>query len=144
MKCFLSIFFFIIFISSCSTDDSTPKDKSQLVGKWKLIEQLIDPGDGSGTFQPIDSNRVIEFFSDNTVKMNGILCFMSTEIGTEESGVYMMITDSNTDTQNNGEIIPNTCSSRSARVYFDLPENGNLILWYQCIEPCGQKFEKID
>lgn len=143
VKYFLPIILFSFFIS-CSTDDSRPKEQPQLIGKWRLIEQLSDPGDGSGTFQPIDSNRVIEFFSDNTVKINGVLCFMSSEIAIEESGTYMMITDSNIDTQHDGEIIPNTCSSRSAKVYFDLPVSGNLILWYVCIEPCGQKFEKID
>lgn len=140
MKKYLIIVLLIV-MYSCSSDDSKPTDETGVIGKWKLIEQYLDPGDGSGDFQPIESNRVVEFLSDGTVEINGELCFLSSEVGDKETGSYMLITDS--DTQHDGEIIPNTCSSRSARVYFDLPVSGNLILWYQCIEGCGQKFARI-
>lgn len=126
---------------SCSSDDNKPKDNTGLIGKWKLTEQYLDPGDGSGDFQYIDSDRVITFLSDGTVEINGQLCFMASEVGDLETGDFLLITDS--DTQYDGEIIPNKCSSRSAKVYFDLPVSGNLILWYQCIEACAQKFKKI-
>ncbi|WP_298239084.1 hypothetical protein [uncultured Algibacter sp.] len=132
----------IVFLC-CSSDDAKPSGETELIGKWRLIEQLVDPGDGSGTFQPINSNRTIEFFKDGTVETNGILCFMSSEVGDVETGTYTLITDTNNNIQNDGEILPNTCISRSAKVYFDLPITGNLILWYQCIEGCGQKFKKI-
>ncbi|SFD20326.1 hypothetical protein [Algibacter pectinivorans] len=140
MKKYLCIVLLVV-ISSCSSDDSKSKGEAGLVGKWKLIEQYADPGDGSGEFQPLSSKRVIEFLSDGTVTINGVLCYMSNEVGDEETGTYNLITDS--DAQNDGEIIPNTCNSKSARVYFDLPTSGNLILWYLCIEGCGQKFSKI-
>lgn len=126
---------------SCSSDDNKPKDNTGLIGKWKLTEQYLDPGDGSGDFQYIDSDRVITFLSDGTVEINGQLCFMASEVGDLETGDFLLITDS--DTQYDGEIIPNKCSSRSVKVYFDLPVSGNLILWYQCIEACAQKFKKI-
>ncbi len=138
----LLVFGLILLNQSCSSDESKPSGEIQLLGKWKLIEQLSDPGDGSGTFRPISSERVIEFLSDGTVEINGVLCYMSNDIGAKESGTYSFITDS--DAQNDGEILPNTCNSRSAKVYFDLPVDGSLILWYLCIEPCGQKFEKIN
>jgi len=143
MKSILLIFS-VLFICACSSNTTAPDTANKVIGKWKLVAQLQDPGDGSGTFQPIDSARVIEFFDDGTIAVNGVLCIMSSEVGSRETGVYMLITDSNNDTQNDGEIIPNTCTSRSAKVFFDLPENNNLILWYQCIEACGQKFEKIN
>ncbi len=142
MKKLLITILTLVFLS-CSSDDTKPSNEVDLVGKWQLIEQYLDPGDGSGDFQPIDSERIIEFFSDSTVVINGELCFMSSEVGTKETGSYMLNTDSNNDFQYDGEILPNTCSSRSAKVYFDLPVSGNLILWYQCIEGCGQKFKKI-
>ena len=142
MKKYLLIVLLVI-LSSCSSDDSKPTDETGLIGKWKLIEQLADPGDGSGTFQSINSNRTIEFFKNGTVEVNGGLCFMSSEVGDIETGTFMIISDNTADTTYDGEIIPNTCSSRSARVYFDLPESVNLILWYQCLEGCGQKFTKI-
>ena len=68
---------------------------------------------------------------------------MTSDVGETTTCTYMKSSDNNLDTQNDGEIIPNTCNSRSARVYFDLPISGNLILWYPCIEACGQKFSKI-
>jgi hypothetical protein len=142
MKKLIFLVVALVFLS-CTSDEGKPTGGTAIIGKWKLIEQLSDPGDGSGTFQPINSNRIIEFFNDGTVRVNGVLCFMSSQVGKEESGTFRLITDPNNDTQNDGEITPNTCSSRSAKVYFDLPVSGNLILWYLCIEPCGQKFEKI-
>lgn len=132
-----------LIILSCSSDDRKQKEEINLIGKWKLIEQLADPGDGSGTFQPITSDRTIAFFKDGTVEVNGVLCFMSSEVGVKETGIFMVTSSHEADTTYDGEIIPNTCSSRSAKVYFDLPVSGNLILWYQCIEGCGQKFKKI-
>lgn len=134
----------MLFVFGCSSDEGKPNETDRLLGKWKLIEQLLDPGDGSGTFKPINSERVIEFFSDGSVTINGELCFMASEVGDEESGTYELTSDPRADTKYDGEIIPNTCTSRSAKVYFDLSLSGHLILWYQCIEPCGQKFQKIN
>lgn len=143
MKNFTIILLALFFIN-CTSDDSRPNGEGEeLLGKWKLIEQYGDPGDGSGTFQPINSDRTIEFFSDGTVSINGVLCFMSSEVADEETGVFKITSSNEADTTYDGEIIPNTCSSHSAKVYFDLSLSGNLILWYQCIEACGQKFTKI-
>lgn len=142
MRAYLFIFTLLI-LTGCSSDDNKPKDETGILGKWKLIEQYLDPGDGSGDFQSIESGRTIEFFSNGTVEINGELCFISSEVGDKETGTYMITGSNEADTTFDGEIIPNTCSSRSAKVYFDLPLSGNLILWYQCIEGCGQKFEKI-
>lgn len=143
MKKTVLALFITVVCFSCISDDDLPKYETQIVGKWKLIEQLLDPGDGSGTFQPISSNRVIEFFNDGTLEINGVLCFISLEVGEKESGIYMFNTDSNTDFQYDGEIISNSCSSRFIKVYFDLPVSGNLIISYQCIESCSQKFKKL-
>ena len=135
----------LVFISSCSSDDNKAKDEDEsgVVGKWKLIEQLADPGDGSGTFQSIESERIITFFKNGIVEINGVLCFMTSETGDKETGSYSLTSDNAADTTYDGEIFPNTCSSSFSKVFFDLPTSGNLILWYTCIEGCGQKFEKI-
>ncbi|MFD2727743.1 lipocalin family protein [Hyunsoonleella rubra] len=144
MKSILHLFLIASLSMACTSDHGRPTPDNELIGKWKLIEQLVDPGDGSGTFQPIESDRVIQFFSDGTVEVNGVLCFMSSEVGDAETGTYEITGDNTADTTYEGEIIPNTCNSRSAKVFFNLPLDGNLILWYLCIEPCGQKFEKVD
>lgn len=53
-KILLSIII-ILALSCCSTTDDD-KDR-ELVGEWKLIEILSDPGDGSGTFKTVNSEK---------------------------------------------------------------------------------------
>lgn len=130
-----------LLLFNCKSDDGTPQRDTNLIGKWKLIEQLADPGDGSGTFEPIESDRIVAFFSNGTVTANGILCYMSSEVGDENSGTYESV---ETTSFSDGEITPDNCDSNffNPVVYYKI-EGANLILWYQCIEGCGQKFEKI-
>jgi hypothetical protein len=138
------IILLVLVLFNCSSREEKPViENENLLGKWKMIEQLADPGDGSGTFNPIDSNRIIQFFSDGTVIINGNLCYMSTDVGAEMSGIYEVIADDTADTINNGFIFPNDCDFAETKIYFYLPLNGNLILWYTCIEGCAQKFKKI-
>lgn len=67
---------FLMLISllvSCNSDDqenSTP----ELIGTWKLTEVLADPGDGSGTFKAVQSNKTIEFKNNGTIVTNTSLC----------------------------------------------------------------------
>jgi hypothetical protein len=133
-----------IFICSCTTDDNKPETDIEIFGKWKLIEQYLDPGDGSGTFQSIESNRVIEFFSNGTVTVNGELCYMSSELGTDESGTFTITSDSAIDANYDGFITPNTCSFEGAKINFSITADNTLILWYLCFEGCAQKFQKIN
>lgn len=130
---------------NCSSDDGKPNEETKLLGKWQVIEHLLDPGDGSGTFQPVASQRVIEFFLDGSVKVNGNLCFLSTDVGEEQTGTYEITSDPRADTTHDGEIIPDDdCNSEFYKIVFDISADGNLILWYPCIEPCGEKFEKLN
>lgn len=134
------LIFFVLTLLNCSSDDTKPSEENMnLLGKWKLIEQLADPGDGSGTFNPVESDRTIEFFSDGTVTVNGSLCYMSINVEEKTSGTFEIISDDTADTWYDGIIIPNNCE---INIYFNLPLNGDLILSYPCIEGCGQKFVK--
>lgn len=129
-----------IFLFNCTSDDSKPKENETILfGKWKIIEQLMDPGDGSGVFQSITSDRTVEFFSNGTVTANGVLCYITTEVGTNSIGTFINTSDNDF---SDGEITPSDCSFDGLKVYYKI-EGSNLILWYQCIEGCGQKFEKI-
>lgn len=102
---------------------------SQIVGNYKLTETLLDPGDGSGTFQPVSSNRVISFHTNGTVSSNGNLCFVSSSSNTVSTGTYSM-TDST--------IQVATCNSLSFHL-----NGGELIIDYPCIEPCRGKWVKF-
>ncbi len=103
-------------------------DQTSLVGQYKLIEILADPGDGSGTFQAVNSNKVVQFYSDSTITSNGDLCSMSEASGSPSSGTYSLA---------DSVITVNNCLN----MYFEISGN-ELIINYACIEPCRAKFER--
>ena len=139
MHRFFKILLVALILSSCTTTDDKNYNKN-IASKWKLIEQLSDPGDGSGVFESVQSSRTIEFYNDGTVRSNGELCFMSYEAGNVHLGTY-------SDTEDNidfdGEIIPEGCEFEGIKIYYQF-EDSNLILWYLCIEGCGQKFSSVE
>lgn len=114
-------------------NESDDNQENNLQSKWKLTEVLADPGDGSGTFQPIESDLTIEFYNDGTLKSNGLLCYMALESSEETSGTYSIVDNT---------ISPDNCD-HSLDFTID-SENSRLIISYPCIEPCGLKFVKIN
>lgn len=134
---------FALLLVNCSSEENKPSIENEtLIGKWKVIEALSDPGDGSGTFQPVNYNRTIEFFSDETVTASGTLCFMNSE-SNPSSGTFKLISTDETDINHDGEIKPNDCNLGVNKLYFNLSSNNELIIWYFCIEGCAEKFKKI-
>jgi len=127
-KCLL--FLFIIGMFSCSDSDEKT-DNPELLGEWELIEVLVDPGDGSGIFRKVESNKIVKFQSNEKVTSNGSLCGFSIIADNPSEGSYS-ITD--------GTIIPALCEL-SLSVKFEI-KNGNLIISYPCIEPCQEKYRK--
>lgn len=119
-------------IMSCS-DDSEEADPS-LNGRWQLKAVLYDPGDGSGTFQSIDSDKFIEFLSNDEVRSNGNLCNGGAKSDDPSSGVYAL---PDSILQIDG------CRQDVLLTRFRI-ENGKLILSYPCIEPCEEKYVKLD
>lgn len=77
---------------NCSSKEVKPLTVNEsLLGKWIIIEQYLDPGDGSSTFSPIESDRTMQFSSDGIVTVNGNFCYISSEVGTDMSGTYEVI-----------------------------------------------------
>ena len=122
-----------VLMINCSDDDPRPEDVS-LVGEWKLREILMDPGDGSGEFQKVDSDKIIEFFENGNVESNGNLCNGGITTGRPSSGIYK-VPDSILELDN--------CEREFRMTRFRL-EDGDLILSYPCIEPCEEKYIKLD
>lgn len=112
--------------TSCSKKDVSERT---LVNKWHLIEYLADPGDGRGVFQKIESDAIIEFFDDNTVRYSQNFC---NEGNLPNSATY---------SANENRIYPdcNPDIFLSYKIEKDL-----LIIHYNCIEECAEKFELID
>ncbi|WP_324721558.1 lipocalin family protein [Salinimicrobium sp. HB62] len=131
MKKIVFLFSIIGLLSSCNNNDDL-RSNTDLVGEWKLIEVLADPGDGSGTFSAVESNKIIRFHPDGTITSNGSICSMSIEANNPTSGTYS-ITNS---TFNSPD-----CDNSDYDYQFE--HKGNiLIINYPCIEPCKVKYRK--
>lgn len=117
----------VSYFSSCKKDEN-----SISLNKWKLIEQYSDPGDGSGEFNPVESNKTLEFFSNGTVVSNGSLCNMTYETDGQSTATF-----------NDSTLITHDCELENFAIYYQILD-GNMILWYPCIEGCGQKYQKIE
>lgn len=122
-----------IFMVSCASEDKTLEfTEDNLIGTWKLVESYADPGDGSGTYQPVANGYTFSLNNDGT--------FTSERIPECEFGTYRI---------------------ESARLFFmyDCPEytetfediakfEGSRLVTSPlspsaCIEGCGSKFKKI-
>ncbi len=116
-------------LNSCSNSAAV---ENELTGSWKLVETLADPGDGSGTYQPVESEKTITFNSDGTVRvLNGSFCPTGGESNPSGVGTYSI---------KDMMINPKDCESR---IQFEV-KNANLILSFPCIEPCGEKSVKVN
>jgi hypothetical protein len=130
MNKLLLILFLTGGLVSCSKSDDNKN--TDLIGKWKLIEVLVDPGDGSGTFQSVSSEKIIEFLSDGQVKSNGSICDMSTESVSASTGTYSL-SDSSINSSN--------CSNNSLKIRFH-KKGSTLTISYPCDEGCIAKYSK--
>lgn len=118
-------------ICSCQNDDDSNSDL-ELIGNWKLIEVLADPGDGSGTFYPVESKKIITFKTDGTITSNGNLCDMSISSDHQTSGTY-----------SKSESTFNSSACDNPTYNFTFEKNNNLLIVnYPCIEPCQAKYIK--
>lgn len=119
----------MVLLFSCKKTDTI--NGNGIAGNWKLIEVLVDPGNLSGEFEPVQSNKKITFNTFNTFECNGDICDMSLETNSGSSGTY---------NQADGRILPNDCPS----VSLGFTVTGNtLLISYPCIEPCTAKFVRV-
>ena len=121
------LFFSILLIfTACN------KDENEIVGTWELVEIYMDPGDGSGTFEPVESDKIIKFKNNGTVMSNGSLCVPSTESNSPMEGTYND-TDKTIDSDD--------CTDQPIAIRYEIT-NGYLIISYPCFESCQAKFKK--
>ncbi|MGJ8592455.1 MAG: lipocalin family protein [Aquaticitalea sp.] len=134
MKTKFLIFAIVLAFFSCSDDDNIPPQAvPEVVGTWKLVGVYLDPGDGSGDFETVDSQKTVQFMTDGTVTSNGSLCVSSAETDNPMSGTYSLEESTITSLECNDTTIP---------VTFELV-NSQLIIHYTCIEPCKEKYDRI-
>ncbi|MBT8205937.1 MAG: hypothetical protein KJO20_11230 [Eudoraea sp.] len=122
------LLFLLLLSLACTSDDP----EIEILGEWQLVEVLADPGDGSGKFKSVDSNKRITFFEDGSYTSNGIICDFTTSAEEASGGQYTIDED--------GYLIP--CSDPVSYTVGLRLEDGFLIISFPCIEPCLQKFRK--
>lgn len=127
----ISFLLIILLLLSCKKDNTNPDNA--IVGTWKLIAMYADPGDGSGDFVSVNSQKTILFKADGTYSSNGNICDFSTTAGAETEGDYLEM-------DAGYEIV---CESEfNAQIRLEV-RNNYLIVTFFCIEPCQQKFQRI-
>ncbi|MGI9526793.1 MAG: lipocalin family protein [Weeksellaceae bacterium] len=128
----LSLLCLLLFVN-CSDDDDANKD-TNLVGTWKITEAYVDPGDQSGKFQPVDSDKEVTFHKNGTIQSNKSLCevILLDQNNLPTTGTY----DLNSKTYTTIE-----CGSTEISYSFEIKEN-ELIIHYNCIEGCSEKYIK--
>jgi hypothetical protein len=142
MKKIITFLFAFAILFSCDksnneiqkVDCGTITQENGLIGKWKLIETLLDPGDGSGVFQPVVSDKTIEFYNDSNVTSNGSLCDLTTESDSTTYGIYSAA---------DSIISVSSCNSGILNIGYELI-NSTLVLSYTCYEPCKAKYIKSE
>ncbi|WP_394970666.1 lipocalin family protein [uncultured Croceitalea sp.] len=140
-KAFLASILILLF--SCSDDNQVFESTEQLVGTWLLIEQYADPGDGSGEYKPVNSDRIVTFNANGTYSSNGSFCNLFIDSNEDVSGNYEINLNDLSKYSSENFLIPEGCSFEDGRVFIHF-EGNNLILSYLCIEGCGQKYRKIN
>ena len=126
----VAIVFFLA--ASCNQEN----EQEGLVSKWHLIEQLMDPGDGSGTFQPVTSDKTLSFFEDGTFcSQNGSVCIGDLWSGGESSSGTYSETSMTMDVSD--------CTGGHVPLSYEM-DGGFLVLNYACIKACREKYEQIN
>ncbi|GAA5030274.1 hypothetical protein GCM10011506_19290 [Marivirga lumbricoides] len=118
---------------ACSEDDGVSKTS---LGTYQLTAIYSDPGDGSGDFAPVESNKRITLYQDSTFAANFSLC----------NGLSIEDTGSTEGTFSSAELsfkadCNNSLPSNELRI--DLFES-ELIIYYSCYEGCSEKYSRIN
>ncbi len=126
----LSLIFACAFALAACTEEVCECYDSPLTGTWHLYAMLSDPGDGSGTFTFVDSERILEFMDDSTLYSNGDICYFSADASTNTYGTYSLA-DSTL-----------TFENCSYSLSFSLANDSVLYVYYPCDEPCIARYRK--
>ncbi len=134
MKKLTSYLFLCLLIVSCSDDNGRKSETSEFLGKWKMTETLTDPGDGSGTYQPVTDNYTLEFLENGKIRTNYSLCNINSDLNTSYTAPYYA--------EENYIKAKNCSQAPDFEINYAI-EEGKLILYYPCIEACNKKFERV-
>lgn len=122
---YLYLFGFLIFTIACEKGEDM-----RIIGEYKLMEAYVDPGDGNGYFTPVQSDKILTFYSNGTVMCNGNMCVPTLSTDNPTSGEYSM---------ERLVILSDDCSSTLRFQSF----GDEIIVEYTCIESCDHKYVRL-
>lgn len=122
----------LIGLFSCEEDAEEKTDGTEIVGNWNLIQAFADPGDGSGTFEDVNSSKKLVILSDGTFTSNYSMCVINAETDETGSGTYNAA---------DSLMYPDGCDYK---LWFYMTQSGYLEVYYPCIEGCGERYEKVE
>ncbi|MGB5943589.1 MAG: hypothetical protein WBG71_11970 [Leeuwenhoekiella sp.] len=132
------LYFLLTFVFfSCSENESQLQQTgagSPLFGKWHLSQQLSDPGDGSGTFQPIDSDKTLTLKPNGVVEAENVSLCHPYDDQLKWAG-KLNLEDST---------ISTTCDNPNIAKIFVSMEGGSLRLDYVSNEGFSQLYTKVE
>ena len=114
----------ILFFTACGKESVK---NATLAGKWKLVESLIDPGDGSGKWLPVTASTYLELKADGTTSGTTFPTYVSYVV---KDSVKLTFTLTDKTIQNYRYKISHDTLSMS-------PDGPS-----RCIEACGIRFKK--
>ena len=119
----------VLCLASCNKEEGCIEPQSETKGSWRLIETMMDLGDGSGTFQSVNSSKWITIESDGTVLSNSELC---------EMDLFPNGNNVHTGSLNTSESTISV-SCEPLRYEFD---GDYLIIFYPCFCGCAEKYQR--
>jgi len=130
MKNILATLLFCLALLSCSEDPDSSSSEG-IIGQWQLSEVYSDPGDGSGEYEEVTSDVILEFKEDGTFSSSGNICNLSSDETEGSSGTYSLEDNS---------ILADDCQNHLINIA-EVSKN-QLTITYPCIEGCGVRYRK--
>lgn len=115
-----------LFVSACKKEHS-PKGTATLTGKWKLVESLSDPGDGSGKWLPVATHTTFELKDNGTVSGTAFPTY-----------VTYILKDSVTITFKQADTVIQNYRYHISQDTLSMSPDGPI----RCYEACGIRFKK--
>jgi hypothetical protein len=133
MKNLLIISLVVVTLMSCKETDQVEK---VVFGTYQLSAIYPDPRDGSGEFNPVESERRITLYKDSTFLANFSFCDgLSIEVNGKSAGTFSSTQLTSTDDCND--------SFRFNELSIDF-SNSELFIYYLCSEGCTEKYRRIN
>ena len=123
---------FLLFALRCSSVSEEDSGK-ELEGMWRLNGYTIDPGDGSGMFKEVESDKLIYFYSDRSFIANTKMCFAQDERANITEGKYDPVA---------GILQARGCNGKEFNQLNYSIEGEYLYVYYVCREGCVERFQR--